>query len=255
MNQINLQIFFDESGKKEPPTLMGALSIATNVYASKDYRNLNEQLKSEDLNLHWSEYSGNSKHRENIIRVIQMAMKNHRLLKFNAINYIKPSQYDAATFRKAFYTKLPERIIYGLLRGYGKGITVKTDIKIEYSNEYETAKLPHLIKDQLNFQALYRGEQFSVTYSQLVHKYQEIGIELTDLVLGIIRTIILNKPTTSKSKQECTKLVVELLQDDNFYSFLSKIMYFEWTGSSSLKAVSFDDYIHVFLSTHGIETQ
>ena len=31
-NQIDVLIFFDESGKRDKPNLMGALSIPTNIY-------------------------------------------------------------------------------------------------------------------------------------------------------------------------------------------------------------------------------
>lgn len=181
MNQVKLQLFFDETGKKNPPTLMGGLSIASTVYASNDFSALTTQLRNKELNLHWSEYSGYSKHRENITSAIHTAMKYHRLLKFNVINYYKPAHCDAALFRKAFYSKLPERILYGLLRGYGKGVTLEADISIEHSSEYEAAGLDKLVQDQLNIQALYRGEQFKVTSSRLVTKGNEIGVELTDL--------------------------------------------------------------------------
>jgi len=53
--QIKLQLFFDEAGKKTPPTLMGGLSIADAVYASSDFSNLTTQLRNNELNLHWSE--------------------------------------------------------------------------------------------------------------------------------------------------------------------------------------------------------
>lgn len=55
---------------------------------------------------------------------------------------------------KMIYTKFPERIIYGLLRWYGRTVDILTDIYIEDSTEYQSFELNKLIKEQINIQAL-----------------------------------------------------------------------------------------------------
>ena len=52
----------------------------------------------------------------------------------------------------------------------------------------------------------------------------------------------------SNTKKAKNQLVVELFKNQNFYNFMSKIDYFEWTSSSELKQVDFSNYIKLFLS-------
>ncbi|WCK54467.1 hypothetical protein PP175_24865 [Aneurinibacillus sp. Ricciae_BoGa-3] len=70
-------------------------------------------------------------------------------------------------------------------------------------------------------------------------------------MLGIVRTILFNSPN-EKSKGVAAKntLVIELLKNSKFHSFLSDIRYYEWTSTKQLAEVSFDDYIQLFLANH-----
>lgn len=126
-----------------------------------------------------------------------------------------------------------------------------TDVYVEDASEYREFQLDSLIKEQLNIQSLYRGENYLVTESRLIPKGLEIGVELTDLLLGIVRTILLNKPDSdSKGVASRNQLVNELLHNDEFYSFCEKIRYFEWKSNRELTEVSFFDYIQLFLANH-----
>lgn len=252
MSNIELKLFLDESGKKEKPTLMGGLVIAKSVYDLPAFISLSQELKDDKLSLHWTDYAGFPKKREDIIRVMKTVMNYQHLLAFNVIMCHKPNDCDNSSFRKLFYTKLPERLFYGLLRGYGKGHNIKADITIEYANEYQKENLDVKVREQLNVQAIYRGENYEVHTSALVKKGQEIGLESTDLILGIIRTILKNRNEAPLSKGELAKneLVYELLQDNNFLSFLSNIRIYEWTSSRDLEELKFVDHIRIFLSSH-----
>ena len=148
------------------------------------------------------------------------------------------------------YTKFPERIVYGLLRRYGKNISIEANIFVEESTEYRSRNLHEKLKEQLNIQSLYRGERFFVSNSWLVPKNTEIGIEMVDLVLGIIRTIIRNKNTDSKSNNSKNELSIQLLKNPNFYSLLKNIRCFEWSGSHELLEFNFADYLQLFLANH-----
>lgn len=249
---MKLHIFFDESGKNENPSLMGGLSIPNSVYNSPDFTSLTQELRENKLDLHWSKYRGHPLDTGRIKRVFDATLKYHHLLKFNVITCYKPSEYHKASFHRMYYSKLPERILYGLLRGYGKGISLEAEIKIERATEYETIELHKVVKDQLNLQSLYRGEQFHVTDSKLIPKREEIGLELTDLILGMVRTIILNKAKNdTKGTKARNKLAVDLLNDNpTFYSFMSGIKYFEWLSARDLTETNFSDYINMFLANH-----
>lgn len=122
------------------------------------------------------------------------------------------------------YTKIPERIFYGLLRHFGKDIYIKSDIFIEKEGKYEKYNLEKRLQENLNTQSLYRAEQFWVTNCEMVTKGKMIGVELVDLLLGNIRLIINNKPIPYgltmdeyaeleiKGLYMKTQLVIELLK-------------------------------------------
>lgn len=252
MKDVNIEIFFDESGKnKDRPTTMGGLLIPKGTYQSSDFQDLNKRLCNDEITLHWTSYRGDSKDMKNIKEVISTFATYSSLMDFNMINYIKPDRIKQSIFDDMIYSKLPERIIYGLLRYKGLDSVVNANICIEKATEYEKRNLKKLIKDQLDIQSIYRGENFKILKCDYYTKNQQIGLEITDLILGFIRTIINNDKYTkelSKTKRAKNKLVVELLKNKSFYNFMSNIDYFEWTSSSELKQVDFSGYIKSFLS-------
>jgi hypothetical protein len=202
----SIKVFFDESGKgSNKPNLMAGLVIPAIIYNSPDFTSYTQRLRDNEFKLHWKKYAGDSKKRDCITGIIETFSKYCSTAKLNVINYDHSvltgrKEFDNNTVERMIYTKFPERIIYGLLRGYGKNVYIRTDIFIEHSSEYETLGLHNVVKEQLNTQALYRGEHYIVEKSNLTPKGNEIGVELTDLLIGIIRTIIKNEPDdTSKS--------------------------------------------------------
>lgn len=178
MKNIHLNLFFDESGKTSPPTIMGGLSIPTSIYEKDPFIALSQQLRDETLKLHWNEYSGYEPLKKDVINVINLTMPFSYMFKFNVINYHRPNKtnYSGDLFQEMIYTKLPERILYGLLRGYGHDVKINANVLIENATEYEKVKLNTLIRNQLNVQSLYRGEQFKVSECRLCPKGQEWSI-------------------------------------------------------------------------------
>lgn len=56
---MKVNLFFDESGKgNDKIKTMGSLLIPRTIYNTKNFLQLNEQLKSEDFKLHWTQFSG-----------------------------------------------------------------------------------------------------------------------------------------------------------------------------------------------------
>ncbi|QQK76873.1 hypothetical protein HUG15_15740 [Salicibibacter cibarius] len=55
----------------------------------------------------------------------------------------------------------------------------------------------------------------------------EPGLEITDLVLGMMRTVIKNpmEPTNRENKK--IELLMEFLNDDRFLNFIKGVRYFE----------------------------
>lgn len=253
----SIKVFFDESGKgSNKPNLMAGLVVPSIIYESPDFGSYTQQLRDNGLKLHWKTYAGDYTTREDITGVIDIFSRYCGTAKLNVINYdysvlTGRKEFDKNTVERMIYTKFPERIIYGLLRGYGKNVYVKTDILIEHSSEYEALRLHDVVKEQLNMQSLYRGEHYIVEKSELVPKGVEIGVELTDLLIGIIRSIIKNgSDEKSKSVYSKNSLVIQLLKNRDFCSFIQNIRFFEWTSSRELMEINFRDYMQLFLSNH-----
>lgn len=248
--------FFDESGKrKNKPNLMGGLSIPFELYHSPAFERLSQKLRDGELKLHWTEYTGYAKLREDITETINTLAIHRYMIKFFVINYdysiiSNREGFDRYIIDEMIYTKFPERIVYGLLRRYGKNVSIEANIFVEDSTEYRSFNLHERLKEQLNIQSLYRGERFIVNNSSLKPKNEEIGIEIVDLVLGIIRTIIINQNNDSKGISSKNDLVIDLLKNPNFYSLLKNIRYFEWSGSQELLEINFADYLQLFLAHH-----
>ncbi|QCJ45524.1 DUF3800 domain-containing protein (plasmid) [Bacillus sp. S3] len=279
-----MNIFFDESGQdSDRPSTMGGLLIPKSVYITTKMQELNKKLESGKIKLHWTEYSGHSELRENIKEAIYVFSEIARFTRMNVINYNRSTldwryklsgdpasgKLDKREKQKHLnfatlmvYTKIPERIFYGLLRHFGKDIYIKTEIFIEKEGKYEKYDLEKRLQENLNTQSLYRSEQFWVTSCEMVTKGNMIGVELVDLLLGIIRLIINNKPLPPGLTMEeyaeqkikglymKTQLVIELLKLPSFYAFISNIKYYEWDSHKELSEVSFKDYLDLFMANH-----
>ncbi|MGZ4106901.1 MAG: DUF3800 domain-containing protein [Tumebacillaceae bacterium] len=259
MKKLDLLVFFDESGKNnDTPTMMGALSIPFNIYNRPKIYELSHLIRQTDI--HWTDYSGDSKERTLITKVIEEICKFKNVIRMNVINYDesilvqharKNHADDKRLAKRTIHTKFPERIIYGLLRKYGNA-HINADVIIERAEEYADFELPKFIETQLNTQSLYRGENYRVSKIELKSKGQEIGLELTDILLGMMRTIINNYDMTeSRHKREKIKLIINLLRNELFYDLLTKrIKYYEWSNAKELIEVDFTSYLQAFLTTH-----
>lgn len=152
------------------------------------------------------------------------------------------------------YTKFPERVIYGLLRKYGRDTMLNAKIIIEESNEYQKYNLAQKIKEQLNTQALYRAENFNVVESYLKEKQKEVGLEIIDILLGFIRVIIKNKSIGSihdlSKKQIAKTLLILDMYKRGELELLNQTMYFEWINSNELVKTNFKNYLQIFFANY-----
>ncbi|MCL6586449.1 MAG: hypothetical protein K6T72_08055 [Anoxybacillus sp.] len=269
MSKEKVMVFFDESGKRNnKPNLMGGLSIPHNVYCLDDFQALTQALRDRTIKLHFKNYSGDSKEREHFIQIGEVLAKFANFIRIIIINYNYSALAGSTELGKdliedMIYTKFPERILYGLLRGYGKNINIEAEVLIEQATEYESLnlfqlkdkhnvklKLDDLAKDLLNIQSLYRGENYVINDCRLVPKGEEIGVEMTDMLLGVVRTILENKDSLGVKSSAKNKLTMRLLQNDNFYSLIQNIRYFEWDQSKELPEINLTSYLQLFMAKH-----
>ncbi|KGA98983.1 hypothetical protein AJ85_19010 [Alkalihalobacillus alcalophilus ATCC 27647 = CGMCC 1.3604] len=256
---FNLNIFFDESGKNssDRPHLMGALAIPEEIYLRSEIEDLNQIIRNKKL--HWVDYKGDSRERNTIWKIIKQMMNYQELIKMNVFNYDQTiikmnardfTDVDPSLFFSSIYMKLPERIVYGLLRKFGTHLQVNTHIFIEDAEEYrkKEVQLAETLPKQLNVQAIYRGENYKIKSSKYVPKQQQVGLETIDLLLGMIRTIIknsgFNNSEGSRKNREQVSLVIKLLKDSNFHSFLKNIKYYEWSNTYELNELDFNNYLN-----------
>lgn len=247
---VETKIFFDESGKSNDyPILMGALRLPSQIYDSAEFTNL------KNVRTHWTEF----KQRSVMRNLINLIAKFSEWTDLNVINYDENTIKNKITskFRsdptkvkniskKAIYAKFPERIFYGLLRNNPQHIHLKAKITMESATVY--APFLSQICDDLNVQAIYRGENFTVTDLNMVGKGTEVGLEITDLLLGIMRCIIRNEDRTkSKRLERKTKFIAEILHNDLVRHLLTeKNHFYEWHDSKALQEVDFKKYLHSF---------
>ena len=265
-NQSDLSIFFDESGKgNQPNQLMGGLAIPNNIYHSKDFKSVHKL--NDQHTFHWSSYDGDSKMRNGIINLFELASP---MAVYANLIFIKYSQTklkemafkntaklesgqkkaidDTNFLEETIYTKIPERIMYGLLRFYGNIAGVTSTIYVERANEYIKLQLSEKLTSQLNMHSLYRGESFIVQDCIYRGKGEEIGVELTDLLLGIFRTVLENPERKGRGRTEKIKLILELYKRGILQPFLVKLKLFEWDGSKELRDSNIDVYLNMFLA-------
>lgn len=256
----DLSIFFDESGKnQDKPHLMGALSIPNNIYSLPTFENLKSIISKKEI--HWKNFDGDSKERMIITKIIKTMLDHYQFVKMNVIYYDQSlieeksknfKDVDDNLCDSTIYMKLPERIVYGLIRNYGRLSSINAQIIIEEATEYKKANvnLKEQLPKQLNIQAIYRGENYKIKQSRYASKGIEVGLETTDILLGIVRTIVTNPDASSRKKKAQIRLIMNLLKDERFFSFLQQIKYYEWSNSHQLTEISFNNYLQLFISTN-----
>lgn len=280
---INVQIFYDESGKQqEKMHFMGAVLIPDRVYYERNnYDELNALIQEGKDPLHFTDYNGYGKSPERFKKLIFLALEHIEGVQFNVINYdINKIEHIAQPIKHVLsdivsmtiYNKFPERLIYGLLRKYGRHTYLNAMIHIEEDSTYNknsvisnkdstdkmekqpiiTSKnLRDTLLYQLNIQAVYRNESYKVQTVDYLQKRKEYGIELTDTLLGIIRFIIENSTDNSSRIKAKRELIIDLLKTTHLKKFLlGNTSYFEWHDSDQLKPIPFLTYLNLFISTH-----
>lgn len=146
-----LNIFLDETGKKSNElSLIGAISIPNDFYQSKVVQDLNNQLRNRDFKMHFTQYDRS--HYDIYLKVIKTLLPFNGIIRMNGIIF-KKSQFKkhillAAKVDDMVYGKIPERVIYGLLRNYSNLEPVIANIFIENSDEYKARRLDKIVKDR-----------------------------------------------------------------------------------------------------------
>lgn len=256
----DLIICFDESGKQssDPIQLMGALCIPSSIYYHSDFTSLHQLNQS--YNFHWTDYGGYSKDRQGIEELFDLALPLAPYTQMNFIHYSKSAlDLQARVFAKIYdskqtivsdtiYTKLPERICYGLLRGYSEHSQVQAKILVEDATEYRSKKLASKMQHALNIHSVYRGESFIITECDYRAKGEEIGVEIVDLLLGMVGLILDNPISPGNKKKAKINLTLKLLKYNKMQPFLKNLRLFQLKNSNQLIEANVGTSIKLFIA-------
>ena len=257
-----VSVFMDESGKqKNEVSLIGSIVIPNNFYYSEKVCELNKRLKNKELNFHLTEYRKNNL--KSYLDLFELFVSNENLLRFNVVAF-KRGRFKAhmlsGKIDDMVYSKIPERSIYGSLRGYSSFTEVEANIFIEHATDYEKRGLDKLIKHQLNIHSLYRYDHFKILSSKLIYKNTEIGLEFTDACLGVLRNILENKDLKVSGSNNLSKnlaykkhLIHELIL--NYRNFFEHIDLFELDDRGLLERIDMRKYINLFESKYLMEKE
>lgn len=267
MNQdmIKYNIFFDESEVKSLRvkmniSLMGCLRMPESLYKTPAIQSLTDQLRERSIKLHFTDY-----HKRQFAMYSKVLKEffgkngeNIKYLKFNLIAYSKDeyinghTAFDKSSMKDMEYAKIPERVIYGSIRNISKYKPTEARLFIENSTEYTRIGLNNMLKKQLNVQSLYRNDNFIIKTSLLYPKGKEIGIEITDMILGIISIVIRNGFAVDSTGNVTSKTLFS--KKDFIYKHrlliepvLENVYYFEMNGLDRLTRRDLIPFWHEFI--------
>ena len=264
-DRIKYNIFFDESEVKSlrikmDISLMGCLRMPESLYKTPAIQALTDQLRDRSIKLHFTDYNNR------LFKMYSKVLKeffgengeNVKYLKFNLISYSKDeyinghTAFDKVSMKDMEYAKIPERVIYGSIRNISKYKPTEARLFIENSTEYTRIGLHNILKKQLNVQSLYRNDNFVIKTSLLYPKGKEIGIEITDMILGIISIVIRNAVTVDSTGGVISKNLFS--KKDFIYkhrvlieSILKNVYYFEMNGLDRLTKRDLIPFWHEFI--------
>lgn len=186
-------VFFDESGKlddaSENHSLYGGLGCTR-----EDYTDISSHFDSLGwtTELHFRDFT--LKHLNKYLNALDYVLDKNIIM-----NSIIVSRDDAketadrlkltmSRMRELFYIKIPERMIYGILRDLE---TYKT-IKIVYDkcSEYEKYDLKGKLEHQLNAHLVYKNLHCQITNVKDEDSKDEQMLQITDVLLGIINYLV-----------------------------------------------------------------
>lgn len=185
-------IFFDESGKidrqKNKYSYYGALGI------KKSERELiNKMFSKEDLEreLHFQKFS-----LHNIDTYLKVMNKLLEVSKFNvylvntqkALSVADKLSIDNCKLRELLYIKIPERLIYGILRFFDD--FYNTRIIIDKCDEYDKYQIESKLEYQLNAQSVYRDKKYIIKEVKQMDSRNDICLQGIDVLIGVISFII-----------------------------------------------------------------
>lgn len=215
---MSFNVYFDESNKITKTDIFefsyyGALSCDELVASQLN------SIHNSQTELHFSQF--NLKQLPTYVEYINKLIKLNFYFNifiinsseiFSVCNNIDIS-YD--NIRPLLYIKIPERLVYGITRNLISKNSV--EIYIDNNTEYTKYDLETKLKEQLNSQSIYRKLNYSVSKVNSLDSKNNIMLQLTDVLVGIISFIFEKKymkPSGSLSEKRYNEIRSKLNEPD-----------------------------------------
>ncbi|WP_273754059.1 hypothetical protein [Leuconostoc mesenteroides] len=248
----DIKIFMDESGKDNDISLFGGVSIPTNNYNTPAIQQLNTKLVNGELHFHFTKYTRYEF--QNYYDLIHAFLSISDSISINIIAWKKNifTRHDLLKdlYSDMVYSKIPERVCYGLLRNHSNLVGISADLFIESSTEYKNRNLQDNVKKQVNTHALYRYDTFRIRKSLLAEKNVQIGLEFTDTLIGIIRFIMVHASMADASDRNSNNFrnKVDFIKTvlPELMVLIKKVNIFELTAQDHLTKISLPKCVSLF---------
>lgn len=242
MKTVGYYIFFDESGKIDRQTgkysYYGSLGIKKNQY---EY--INEALPKDEnrRELHFQKFNLTDVdiYLHVLSEVLDKAQFNVYLVdRDKALNIADRLLLSSTKLRELLYIKIPERLIYGILRHLEDFYYV--DIYIDKCDEYDEYNIKSKLEYQLNAQAVYRDKKYFIKNVTQIDSKNDIILQATDVILGIISFLIEEKYYSIKDNltEKDFKYITDNITDDEREVIISSYEYNEKRKEYVLKVKS-----------------
>lgn len=208
-------IFFDESGKitirDNKYSYYGALGIS-----EKDSKSINEKWikNGGSRELHFQRFNlTNLDSYLNFTNILLDKSKINIYMVENskALHIANKLSIDHTKLRELLYIKIPERLIYGILRYLNDSHNI--ELFIDECDEYDKYDIKSKLEYQLNAQAIYRDKSYFIKDVQQMDSKVNICLQGIDVIIGIISFIVDKKYISYQDE----------FKEDEFISILNSI--------------------------------
>lgn len=185
-------IFFDESGKinrqDSKYSYYGALGIP-----KSDHESINEEWRKngESRELHFQRF--NLTNLDSYLNVTNTLLEKSKINIYmvensKALGIADKLAIDYTKLRELLYIKIPERLIYGILRYLDDFYNI--ELFIDECDEYDKYGIKSKLEYQLNAQAVYRDKIYFIKSVQQMNSKANICLQGIDVIIGAISFIV-----------------------------------------------------------------
>lgn len=256
---MSFLIYFDESNKLDSPnkkySYYGAYggSLGTMYGITKNVKNIYKLLKTKS-EMHFNTYDS-SEYVKKYFQVLNYVIDQEIAMNILIVNNADATKsadrmsIDTTGLRDLFYTKIPERLFYGVTRNLNGIQDVR--IKVDDATEYRTLKVYQKLKEQMNAHSAYRNKGYNVSSVLGKKSNYSIPLQIIDTFMGIIVFLMEESyyEDSISSKAKSDLIYRFLIEKDNITKFQNQITLYKWEGNEEkMVPLPISEYLSSFLT-------